>query len=238
MKNYNYSKLNDETECEIEKLLNPDPSKGYDYHFRICLVGDAGVGKTSFLLRYSDGTFKFKYSSTIGVDFRILSLKAGDIMIKLNISDTAGQERFKSISSQYYRSAHGFCFLYDVTNRKSFQNIKEWINSAKEVNDKQVINFIVGNKIDLANSRQVSSEEALKYAIENEMGYFETSAKEDENVNEAFNLITQKILQFYSKNRNVYEQLKCPGDTHNSKKGNYKDISLIKGKPKKTQCCK
>ena len=104
-----------------------DYSSLHKYIFRICLLGDSGVGKTSLLTRYCDEVFKEKYSNTIGVDFRVVTLKFKDILAKVHIWDTAGQERFKSIAVNYFRTSNGFIFCYDITNKKSFESIQKWV---------------------------------------------------------------------------------------------------------------
>ena len=131
--------------------------------FRVCLIGNICVGKTSLLSRYSDNYFKQIYSATIGVDFRVITLKYKDIVAKVHVWDTAGQERFKSISINYYRSSNGFIYVYDITNKESFQNLDSWIHLTNENCNTNVINFLVGNKSDLEN-REVSKEEGEEFA--------------------------------------------------------------------------
>ena len=101
--------------------------KDYDYLFKLLIIGDAGVGKSSLLLRFADDKFTTAYINTIGVDFKIRSIKYKNKKIKLQIWDTAGQERFRTITSTYYRGAHGVIIVYDVTDRESFDNVKTWI---------------------------------------------------------------------------------------------------------------
>ena len=166
----------------------------------------------------------------------MISLRCDNINIKLNVQDTAGQERFKSISSKYYRSAHGFFFVYDIGNLDSFKNIKNWIDNTKEFNDKEVVNFLVGNKSD-SEDRKVTFEQGLEFAKENNLGFFETSAKENKNVDEAFSYITQKLLTFYSKNSSIYNQL-TTGDMYKNQIGQKGEEIEIKCKPRKKECCK
>jgi small GTP-binding protein len=178
----------------------------HDYMFRICIVGDANVGKTSLLTRYCDNVFKETYNNTIGVDFRVVTLKFQDSYTKVHIWDTAGQERFKSISVNYFRSTHGFIFLYDVSNRASFLNLNSWIELAFNTNKSSVVNFLIGNKTDLEN-REVSQEEGKELAARWKFNFLETSAKKNENVEVAFKFFAFKLIKYYSKNKLDYERM-------------------------------
>ena len=175
----------------------------YEYIFSICLVGDSDVGKTSLLTRYSDGIFNKMLTNTIGVDFKIINLKYKENCIKLHLWDTAGQERFRSITVNYFRNVHSFIFVYDINNKESFKKIENWVEIATCYNKHAVINFLIANKCDL--SREVSIEESLEYAKRKNLVFFETSAKNDDNVSEAFNFMAYKLIEFYSKNRTAYE---------------------------------
>ncbi len=172
--------------------------------------------------------------------FRIISLKYGDRIIKLNVTDTAGQERFKSLSSKYYRSAHGFFFVFDVNSLETFKNIKNWIDATREYNERDVINFLIGNKVD-KETRQVKQEDAISFAKENNMLYFETSAKEGKNVDESFGFITQKLVRFYSKNVTMYHQMRGSdvGKFHETSKliNKGEDIGVKEEEQKKKKGC-
>ncbi|VTJ88720.1 Hypothetical predicted protein, partial [Marmota monax] len=103
--------------------MNPE----YDYLFKLLLIGHSGVGKSCLLLRFADDTYTESYISTIGVDFKIRTIKSDGKTIKLQIRDTAGQERFQKITSSYYRGTHGIIVVYDVTDQESFNNVKQWL---------------------------------------------------------------------------------------------------------------
>ena len=185
----------DDTETNsitLPKKIDDYVSK-YDYTFRICIVGDANVGKTSILMRYCDNVFKESYVNTIGVDFRVLTLKYNNTMAKIHVWDTAGQERFKSISVNYFRASHGFIFVYDVTNKQSFLNLSNWIDTAFNSNRNTEINFLVGNKNDMKN-REVEIEEAKDFAISRNMTYLETSALNSFNINKLFEFFGFKLI--------------------------------------------
>ena len=117
----NEQKEENEENIHLEKIV--DNTIGHKYMFRICLIGNICVGKTSLLARYADNSFKESYANTIGVDFRVITLKYKDIIAKVHIWDTAGNERFKSITINYYRSSHGFIYVYDITSKESFENL-------------------------------------------------------------------------------------------------------------------
>ena len=202
--------------------LNKNVSKIYDfvdsyqYTFSLCLIGNADVGKTSLLNRFCDNNFKEKYLNTIGVDFKIISLNYKGNNIKLHLWDTAGQERFKSIAVNYYRNVLGFYYVFDVSNRESFQALDKWISLANTHNKTSIVNMLVANKIDL--ERKVSREEALQFAQKNNLIYYETSAKNSENVDNSFYIMTVKLFEYYSKNQKLYEMSTVCGQKRNERK--------------------
>lgn len=210
----NKSELEKETEKDMYPMIKKvsDYVSQHDYMFRICIVGEANVGKTSLLTRYCDNVFKETYTNTIGVDFRVVTLQYNNILSKVHIWDTAGQERFKSISVNYFRSAHGFLFVYDISNKSTFQNLYSWIEMAFTNNKTSVVNFLVGNKSDLSDSRQVSVEEGKDLAMNKKLTFFETSAKNNNNVNKLFEFFTYKLIEYYSKNKKDYERLSKTGE--------------------------
>ena len=198
-------------ESDVEKFINSvekvnDYQLTHKYLFRICLLGDAGVGKTSLLSRFCDNTFKENYNNTIGVDFRLVSLKCNDIITKIHIWDTAGQERFRSLALNYLNNSHGFIFMYDITDADSFNNVVNWINLALEKNVKTIANFLVGNKCDNEENRKVTKEEAENLAKERNLFFMETSAKTDNNVQKLFYYFLYKLIDYYKNNDYVEEE--------------------------------
>ena len=116
----------------------------YDYLFKILLIGDAAVGKSSILLRYADNIFNEAYMSTIGIDFRIKDFNMDNKLIKLQIWDTAGQERFKNLTSTYYKGAHGVIFVFDTTDPTSFESIDEWVNDVEKHAGEDIEKVLLG----------------------------------------------------------------------------------------------
>ena len=167
-----------------------------DIAYKILLLGDSSVGKTCFLKRYTDDTFQDAYLSTIGFDFKYktITLKNGKI-VKVQLWDTAGEERFRTIAKSYYRGAHGIILIYDVTNRKTFENIRKWINQINEETSGKISILLIANKIDCVDSRQVTKEEGNKMAKIAGLPIFEASAKDSTNVNESFQYLIEKISE-------------------------------------------
>ena len=198
----------DENELEEDKYIKniekiSDFQEEHKYLFRVCLLGDAGVGKTSLITRFCDNYFSDNYNNTIGVDFRLATLKYDNIISKIHIWDTAGQERFRSLSVNYMNNSHGFIFIYDITNSESFKNIVNWINLALEKNNHTVINLLVGNKSDLESDRKVSKSEAEAFAKEKKLFFLETSAKKDNNVEKVFYYFLYKMIEYYKTNEYI-----------------------------------
>jgi len=167
----------------------------YDYLFKLLLIGDSGVGKSSLLLRFSDHNFDDRYISTIGVDFKIRTVDLDGKTLKLQIWDTAGQERFRTIVSSYYRGAHGIIVVYDITDRESFENIKHWLNEIDRYGVEGVEKLLIGNKSDLTTKRQVSTEEAEQFSKTQGLTLIETSAKNAQNVDKAFLKMAEQLIQ-------------------------------------------
>ena len=160
---------------------------------KILLIGDTSVGKTALILKYVDKQFSENHISTIGLEYKDKIIRINEKKIKLQIWDTSGQERYRSITKSFYRNANALLFVFDVTNENSFDHIKDWlIESENFANDFKKI--LVGNKIDLKNKRIVDKERMENFAKKKNMKCFETSAKEGTNVDLIFKEITKLIL--------------------------------------------
>jgi small GTP-binding protein len=164
--------------------LNPPDEATMSYKFII--VGCAGVGKTALLKRLVDDSFSESLDSTVGVEFDSTVLTVDDQKIRLQIWDTAGQEKFRSITKAYYRTAAGVLVVFDVTDRKSFDQLTAWVNDVRTLCDPTAVSALVGSKSDLAEERAVTILEAEAFAQHYHMPYIETSAKTGENVKDAF----------------------------------------------------
>ena len=170
----------------------------YDHLYKIIIIGDSGVGKTSLLSKYIKGVFPSSPLPTIAIEFatKIIQIKEGGF-IKAQIWDTAGQEKYKSITSHHYRKAVGGLIVYDITKRTSFDNVLQWLSDLKNNADKGCICALVGNKIDLVEKnhriREVSEDEGKLLAKKYEMLFYETSALNNQSVNDAFEDLLQKI---------------------------------------------
>ena len=166
--------------------------------YKLLLLGDSSVGKSCLLLRYCDEKFQDLHLATIGLDFRLKKIfLENNKKVKVQIWDTAGQDRFLAITKNYYRGANGILLVFDITNISSFSHIQNWIEQIKEEASEKIIIYLVGNKIDCSNSRVVSTEEGKKLADEFGLKYYETSAKNNENVEIAFLDLIKEIDSKY-----------------------------------------
>ncbi|MEM2637379.1 MAG: GTP-binding protein [Candidatus Korarchaeota archaeon] len=164
------------------------------YVFKIVLLGDGAVGKTSLVRRYVEKTFQKKYIMTIGVDFYSKRVEIDGEQVLLVIWDLAGQPMFNTVRSSFYSGSRGGILVFDLTRESTLPNLHGWLNELrKHAPDAPVI--LIGNKADLADAREVSPAAAKKFAKEIGCEYLETSALDGSNVNDAFEIIARKILQ-------------------------------------------
>jgi len=181
----------------------------YDMQIKLLMIGDSGVGKTCLLLRYANESFSPTFITTIGIDFKIKNIEIDTKRIKLQIWDTAGQERFRTITTSYFRGAQGILLVYDVTDRRSFESIRNWISQIQQHADVHVNKILVGNKCDMLDEKVVSTEEGQKLAKEFDIDFWEASAKNDINVEQSFISIA----------RGVKDRLLVDGVSGSSKQG-------------------
>ena len=172
-----------------------DSNAGIDRAYKILLIGESNVGKTSIILRYTEGEFKTSGISTCGVDLKHKFVSLDNTKIRLDIWDTAGQERFRGLAKNYFRGANGFILVYDITEKKTFEKLKGWMNDAKEkiVNDYKMI--VVGNKKDCNNMRKVDFSLLEDFGKKNNVPYMEVSAKTGEGIDNLFILMVEELLK-------------------------------------------
>ena len=162
--------------------------------YKILVIGDGAVGKTSIATRYTTGGFKESHLMTVGANFMLKTLNIDGKSVKLSIWDTAGQEKFRKVVESYYKGGKGVLICFAINDRRSFEALDYWYSSTqKQLGDKAKY-VLVGNKSDLEDNRVVSKEEAEKWAREHNMQYFETSALLNENISDVFEHITRLIL--------------------------------------------
>lgn len=161
--------------------------------FKLVLLGESAVGKSSLVLRFVKGQFHEYQESTIGAAFLTQTVCLDDTTVKFEIWDTAGQERYHSLAPMYYRGAQAAIVVYDITNPDTFERAKTWVKELQRQARADIVIALAGNKSDLANRRMVEYEEASNYAEENSLLFMETSAKNANNVNEIFLEIARKL---------------------------------------------
>lgn len=167
----------------------------YSYLFKYIIIGDTAVGKSCILLQFTDKRFQPTHELTIGVEFGSRTLTIGEMTLKLQIWDTAGQESFRSMTRSYYRGACGALLVFDLTRRESFNGLKKWLDEARRNAIPNLVIILIGNKCDLDQKRAVAKEEGEAFAKANGIVYVETSAKTSENVDEAFMTTARQICE-------------------------------------------
>ena len=203
----------------------------------ICIMtlGISSVGKTSFILRFTENSFQNMFYSTVGIDCKAKIIEIENIKYKLLFYDTAGQERFKSLAPNLIKKAHGIIIMYDITNKSSFDSIPEIIKNIKEEKGNDFPMILIGNKKDLEQDREIKKEEGEDLASKNGIEYFEISNKEGINIQEAGFSIVNKILETRKDDNTVIESnrsSKLTNDTYKSKYSNVDSDSILRGK-----CC-
>jgi len=203
-------------------------SAPYDMQVKLLMIGDSGVGKTCLLLRYANDSFSPTFITTIGIDFKIKNVDIDGTRIKLQIWDTAGQERFRTITTSYFRGAQGILLVYDVTDRRSFESIRNWISQIQQHADVHVNKILVGNKCDMMDEKVVSTEEGSALAKEFGIPFAEVSAKTNIAVDDSFKSLATAVKE------------RLQADGQGAPASNKTGLNLKPGQagtPQKSKCC-
>nr|XP_043624203.1 ras-related protein RABA3-like [Erigeron canadensis] len=184
-----------------------------DYVYKVVVIGDSAVGKTQMLSRFTRNEFCFDSKSTIGVEFQTRTLTIHSKVIKAQIWDTAGQERYRAVTSAYYRGALGAMLVYDITKRQSFDHVARWVEELRAHADSSIVIALIGNKADLEDKRAVPSEDAVEFAENQGLYFFETSALTGDNVEAAFLKLLEEIYSVVSKKALDQDAAKSNGDS-------------------------
>ena len=199
-----------------------DNKTGYfDVKYKIMVLGESKVGKTSLIKRYTKDQFGGVYLTTVGMDFQDKIIEIEDKKVRLQVWDTAGQERFRNVTKSYFQSSHGLLVVYDITDKESFDKINFWMENIKNNAPENAKLILVGNKCDLANERKVTIEDGENKARYYNIKFFESSAKDGTNVNELFFYLVNEIYQ----------------DDKTKEKDNKNLLKLNKEKKGKKGCC-
>lgn len=232
----NFSNDNDDLVCEILK----DELNQYDMSFKLIIIGDSFVGKSSISVNASKNVFENDYKATIGFEFFTMAYKINMQNIKLQIWDTCGQEEYRSLIQNFYRNASLAILVYSIDRKSSFENLEIWLNEIKTKGNPDVKIFLVGNKVDLADKRVVKTEEGKQFYENYKLNLFiETSAKSGENVSELFKkaaLLLYKEHYTYTNMANKLDkQFKIDDD-------NYEEQNILdkdeEDDGRKRRCCK
>ena len=206
----------------------------YEMMVKVILIGDSGVGKTNIMSKFLKNQFMEESKATIGVEFGSKLFNHEGHKIKAQIWDTAGQEKYKAITGAYYKGSKGALVVYDITQKKTFENIEKWINDLKAAGDPKITIILIGNKNDLDDKRQVSKDQGEEKARSFGCAFLETSAYSGDNIDKAFNLMVKEIYEKFSNDSTGEDEL-APGPN-----GNGKDVKLDTvndNNIKKKSCC-
>ena len=223
-------------------------AKNYNYLLKYIIIGDASVGKSNLLMKFTQNKFNESYQATIGVEFGAKNLDINKKTYRIQIWDTAGQENFHSITRSYYKNSVCAMVVYDITSRKSFDNVLNWIEEVQNNSSKTILIVLVGNKIDLKENRDISFDEGKELANRNGIIFMETSAKTGEGVEEIFKKTVQEIsrkiednyFNLDSENCGISKGDKERNELDNKNKSNKYEVKLgfePDNTKKKKGCC-
>ena len=206
--------------------------KENEERINIMTLGNTEVGKTSFILRYSENQFQDTYLATIGIDFKLKTMTINEKPYKIFLYDTTGQERYKSLSVNMIKNAHGVIIMYDISNKTSFNSVGDWIKNVKDYKGEDFPMILIGNKIDKEKQRIISKEDGEKIGKKYNIDFIEISNKQNINVNEAGLTIVKKIIE---KRGNEYNE----SNRDNSVTYSLSDIVKVSNKDNRNKkCCR
>lgn len=207
-----------------------DKDKKNNLTAKILILGDSSVGKSSLLMRFTEGVFSANLATTVGIDYKLKKVKLEDLEIKLQIWDTAGQEKYRALAQNYYKNSMGVLLVFDLTDANSFENVRNWVRQIKNHAGENICKLLIANKADMKDDRKVSEEEIKELAQDINMECFEVSAKVGTNVEEAFMRLAGEIKKKFFPNVNSADAGKK--DNINLKKSKEDDSGVSK-----TKCC-
>ena len=219
-------------------MVNESGSSSNIENYKIAIIGNQHVGKTTILSRYKYETTDDSYAPTVGIDFLTKNVFLEDKTIRLIMWDTAGQERFKSLIPSYLKNANCVILTYDITDKSSFTGLGKWLSDVKDNVVEGTFIILCGNKIDLNNKRVISKEEGEKFAKENNIAFAETSATTGQGINELFNTILSNFCEVPMENKeNKEDDLGDVGSKTISLKDLTKEEEKGEELKRKKNCC-
>ena len=226
--------IEDDDDLKVELL--PEDYAQYDLTFKIIFIGDSGVGKSCLTSKAVKNEYEEYYQATVGFEFLTFNMKVNQTVIKLQIWDTCGQEIYKSLISNFYRNSSLAILVYSIDNKESFEHVENWLNELKAQASPDVRIFLVGNKADLEDKRQISKEEALKYKNEQTLDLFmESSAKTGYN---ARNVLVEAAKMLYKDYLKYKENEESNENNNNNFAQTKQGTELKEGNvEKKKGCC-
>ena len=212
------------------------------FEYKIILIGDPGVGKTSIMTKFVSNEFQNTYLSTIGVEFKLKEIYINNnTCARLKIWDTCGQEKFRAITRQYFKNSEGVFIVFDLSNRETIKRLNVWMKDIQDNIDNDFFIFLVGNKTDIKERDLTISEEAKQFAINKKINYYEVSAKTGSGIYNIFEKMASKLINKDKIERNKKEVNIDKIDNKISKNFNIDDYNFQRGEiepsEKKSRCC-
>ncbi|PAV88557.1 hypothetical protein WR25_21846 [Diploscapter pachys] len=204
------------------------------FRFKVILLGQGAVGKSSLLLRYVENKFSLRHISTIQASFQSKTIEVDGRQVELSIWDTAGQEKYHALGPIYYRGSQGALLLFDITDSRSFEKVKTWVKELQRVLGDSCALMIVGNKLDLEKERTVTEQEARSYAETVNAQYMETSAKENLGISQVFDRLAEEMIRMAEASP---QQNTRTGNSNSANGRSNRTIELIDDEPKRSKCC-